>query len=739
MISSPHALNRSEGLKTLLFFNLLFSILFLANVAASSSSSGGSAANGVSEENKNNIETVTLSPSWSKDLALENDDEIRGFDDFELDNFDADESFESNVHGIAFFPTDEVTSAAETINVENNRKKFDDLGGVLGHSVGVAVRRAGGYGSYSTVQIRGANSSQVAIYLDGILLNSGGNASVDLSDYNLDSFASMEVYRGSTPVALGLGSIGGSVSLKTKMAQESVTELGGSYGSWNSYRLFALHSSMANGFNVLSIIGFHGSSGNFVYLNRNGTLLNADDDQLEERTNNGHNAASSLLKLSREINKWKLTLLNDLFVENQGVPAIESVPGATASLLTFRNLVALQAKHHVSSIHSLDFSASYLFGKTRFDDRKNEIGVGQQSSVYRTHTVRGHIVWDIAATTAHQGTVRVEGGVDSFGTRDLLTRKDKEPGVQKKMAVGIEYRWRPVHALKLVPSLRWLTEHSTCELEQTIGQLNGQTLRKDDHYWLPSVGVRWALNSRVTFRGNLGRYVRTPDLYEMYGDRGTISGNVDLVAEDGLNADLGMTYQYSGPAFVNKALLYWGVFGSWSDNLIAYVQNSQNTIRAENVDSAKSTGLEFNATFLFADFVSLDANYTLLNAVNLSDKPYHNGKQLPGRPTHSAYVKLSLEKKWRRWLGSVWSDVDYNADTYLDHANINEEVLGHALLGAGGQLEYIPKQLTVSLEVKNLLDQIVLTDDEGKARPLQNFAAYPLPGRSFYITINWKV
>jgi len=54
------------------------------------------------------------------------------------------------------------------------------------------------------------------------------------------------------------------------------------------------------------------------------------------------------------------------------------------------------------------------------------------------------------------------------------------------------------------------------------------------------------------------------------------------------------------------------------------------------------------------------------------------------------------------------------------------------------RLEYRPAKLNCTLEVKNLLNDFVLTDEEGQRHMLRDFVGYPLPGRTVMLTLHWR-
>ncbi|MBN2527104.1 MAG: TonB-dependent receptor [Deltaproteobacteria bacterium] len=677
-----------------------------------------------------------------EDVSLDDESvDWAAFDDF--DEGSADE-FESDIHGLTASPVDETTAAAESVDVSNEHKKYNSVSEVLGQRVGVQVRTMGGPGTYSVASIRGADAPQVAIYLDGILLNSGGFSSVDLGDLSLDGLERIDVYRGTTPVSLGLGSIGGAISLQSRKAEGTSTELVAGAGSWGAKKATAFHRATHGKVNLLLILGVAGAKGDFEYLNTKGTWLTDDDDEVMRRENNDYVGVSALTKLSTKIGRSKVTFFNDLYVKDQGVASGETIPGATATLKSLRELAAIQGERFFNENHAFLWSLSYMFQQSVFYDPDSTLGVGHQNQRLRANTASGFGVWRYLGKKSIQFDVRLESKVGTFVAEDFLSSDGPQPGVRYQLGSGLEIRWSPVKGVHVVPSVRYLYEHTSSELPPAMGQRDSQSILRNDHYVLPSVGVRWQLSSRHTFLTNVGRYVRTPDLFEMFGDRGSTTGNSDLIAEKGFNADAGMKYDFErGTGFFKTARAYMGVFGSWSDDLIAYVHNSQDTVRAANISSARTLGLELSLNVSLWSWLMLEGNYTYMESINRSRRPEYWENRLPGRPAHEAYAKISLRHQLSQWKGSLWADGEIVGDNFTDEANLHHDVLGRALLGSGLQMEYLPARLTLTFEIKNLLNTIQVEDEDKdngvRMRSLRDYSSFPLPGRTIFATLHWKV
>src|SRR5713101_8245246 len=98
---------------------------------------------------------------------------------------------------------------------------------------GVEIRRSGSLGKTSSISIRGANSNQVQVLVDGVRVKSPTTGQVDLSDISPDQIERIEIIRGAQSTLYGADAIGGVVNIITRKGQgpfsASVQQEAGNY------------------------------------------------------------------------------------------------------------------------------------------------------------------------------------------------------------------------------------------------------------------------------------------------------------------------------------------------------------------------------------------------------------------------------------------------------------------------------------------------------------------------------
>ncbi|MFI5054669.1 MAG: TonB-dependent receptor plug domain-containing protein, partial [Acidimicrobiia bacterium] len=131
-------------------------------------------------------------------------------------------------------PADQLGVAVTVVTGEDIKTyHYPALDDAFRNIPGVNVVQQGSYGKLSTLSIRGANSSQVLILVDGVRVSSPTVGQVDLSDISPDLIERIEVIRGGQSTLYGADAIGGVVNIITKKGAgpfaATVENMGGNY------------------------------------------------------------------------------------------------------------------------------------------------------------------------------------------------------------------------------------------------------------------------------------------------------------------------------------------------------------------------------------------------------------------------------------------------------------------------------------------------------------------------------
>lgn len=108
-----------------------------------------------------------------------------------------------------------------------------DVAGLLRGQAGVDIAQTGGLGSQTSLFLRGSNSNQVLVLVDGMRVNAVGSGAASLAHIMVDQIDHIEIVRGNVSSLYGSEAIGGVVQIFTRGGSGEGSRLAanGSYGS----------------------------------------------------------------------------------------------------------------------------------------------------------------------------------------------------------------------------------------------------------------------------------------------------------------------------------------------------------------------------------------------------------------------------------------------------------------------------------------------------------------------------
>ena len=373
---------------------------------------------------------------------------------------------------------------------------------------------------------------------------------------------------------------------------------------------------------------------------------------------------------------------------------------------------------------------AYTFNQEHFTDLQGEIGTGAQDlrNTTNTYSANGLLTWYLERWRQTLGFL-LEGRYETFRSVDMLPETRglpaREGPFQQRThfiaALQDEIRLFQ-DRLSLRPLLRYQLVHSDFGADPTFGVVRLNTARDaQEDSVSPSLGVKYTLTSDLALKGNIGRFTRVPTLFELFGDNGTTLGNPELKSERSTNGDIGFVFERSELRILDRVYFEYAYFMSKADELIVFVQNSQNTARAENISSATIRGHEVSWSATALQHVRLFGNYTYQHTEDTSNT-FSRGNKLPGRPQHELHQGLELFVP----QGKFVYELDYIAQNFLDRANV---FLVDSRLLHNLSVTVLPfgKRLKLTFEAKNITDNRIA-----------DFRGFPLPGRSFFGTVEGK-
>ena len=611
----------------------------------------------------------------------------------------------------------EITSSYSVIDSKSWQGKVTNLSEIIEKESGVKIRKSGGLGSYSEVSLRGSDSDQVLIYIDGVLLNGAGGGGVDLSSISISNIDKIEIYKGVTPINFGKSSIGGIINIKTKRQNGkfySSAQVG--YGSFETLNgVFSLSQKLGK-FDYFLNVDYQESENDFKFYN------DKIHKQLTEKRNNSfYQSGNMLLKIGYDLTKdIRFDLSNQLFLKDQNLPNWDNDPSLKVNLSSMREIFSF--KYSVNNFLKKGINTrgkiDYLYNKENYDDRYNQIGLGAQHNEYYTGSIGYNHYTEFNSEYSIIRTV-FDYKNEYYYSKDLILDSENKKSTRDFLSLAIsDTLFLFDETLTVEPALRY-----SITFDERISDSGSYDSREITHDYLsPQLGVKYSLTENLFVKTNGASYVREPSLFELFGDRGNFIGNDNLTAESGVNFDIGFEYNKKRKkSFINN--INYGVtfFGSDIRDAIVHVYDARGIGRALNLSAARIYGVESFISLNFFKSLLIDLKYSWQESEDRGEDDSTNGKRLPGRYNHSLTSKIEFEKNKFK----IFAENSFETGIYYDSPNLLASK-NRFETSLGSSLNYGSFLYTV--EAKNIFNNIH-----------EDFNGYPKPGRSYYFTIKYEL
>lgn len=521
-----------------------------------------------------------------------------------------------------------------------------DLTRALERLPGVVAARSGGLGSQTSLFVRGANSEQLLVTIDGVRVAdvaapSGG---FDLGTLMAGGIGRIELLRGSNSVVWGSDAVGGVLAITS--AEREGADASVEYGAHDSLTGSASAGLKGEGHALTLGGGYVRSDGISAFAG------GSEPDGFRQ----WHLGGRGRLDLASD---WSLNAAGryaDSRVDFDGYPAPLYAFADTAEYQITR-----QGSGRIGMEHSgtaLKLRAGLALSSTQRDYFDP---AGGSAPNYQTKG-RG-IAADIAGRAELGGGVSLDFGADSEWTR---FSSSYDPQRSARLSSGhLLLGWQG-NALSLAAGAR-LTDHDRFGSHWTLGA-NGSL----------DLGEGWRL------RAAWGQGFKAPTLYQLYG----YGGNAALQPETSTSFDAGIERGDRGGAF-HFALT---AFRRDSRNLIGYLWSSGYF----NTGRARADGVELELGARVSERFRVQATYSYVRAVDrITDR------DLARRPRHMA----TLSADWDSPLAGLklGADLRMVGDSFDDAGNFTA-IDGHAIVTLRASVP-LGERFELFGRVENLADE----------------------------------
>ena len=554
---------------------------------------------------------------------------------------------------------------------------------------GIFAPQTSGEGTQTSLFIRGTNSTQSAILLDGRRLSPGFLNTYEVERYRIYGLSSVEVLRGASSVFYGTNAIGGVVDLRlanplSEKPHSNISLEGGSYG----------HGS----------ISLHTVSNNQdeTHAATQGTALSLTHSQDDGwRSNSSLNASTALLK-----SEWRVSQALTFDIVGSGDYSTARLPGSELN----PKLNDFQYNDGWLLSPGLNYSAEDL-----------------QATAFWSHGVSNiESLNEYSFGNVHQGYELTRDEVTA------LLHYKIDPTLQVGLGANYECSRYDLRVLYLDTAFSppWKGTHESvglwayAEWKATASDRFKVGLRRDDFTDFPGkttgeISYARKISKPLTLHVKFSTAYRTPSASELL--YGTVNPE-PLKPESNSAAEIGL--RYNDPQNPDLA---WTLV-AFTNRLSDLIDYDVNTYAAYNIASARTRGLEFGIegkptdslrTFGSITYLETEA---LISYVTGNSVKVEAGESLLQRPRLNlalgAELTIDPNLTWGLSLNYLEGRVDYDYRPSVDsRVNLPDATFLRTWLRYS-----FDNQSELTLRVENIL---------GEAAPPKAFGYSPQPRSAF--------
>jgi vitamin B12 transporter len=574
----------------------------------------------------------------------------------------------------------------------------ENISAILMENTPIFVKTYGS-GGIATISLRGTGAGYTQLAWNGVNINSPMLGQTDLSLLPAGFIDDINIHYGGSSLALNNGGIGGIINIETKPDwREGTTLLGDiSIGSFGRYSgLFKAKTGNRNFMSSTKVL-FQSARNNFLYLN---TFI-SNDPVREHRKNAAVYGNSFMQELY--FHKKRSVVSARFWYQNENrnipVPIVNQQPenGEKQNDESLRTMINY-GRYNVNS----DYNSSLSWFSEKLDYKNPQLSVDSKNI---------------------SNTIIFKSGFDKI--------------IKEKTRLSILFN----NELSIVNSVNYNGNKSrnltgiSMSLSRRSGEKLGYSVLireaiKNNSFLIPdfSTGMEYKLiaGKEHFIKINLSHNSKVPTLNDMYWNPG---GNTLLKNEYSYTGEV--TYKMSSsiaPSLnINSQLSMYMIS---IDNMIKWTPGSTNIWSPRNIEKIRSTGIEGSVCILYKnDFVQIRFNtqygYTRANEIRSADNERITGKQLLYTPEHQLSTSLRAEhgNYYLFWMtcytGRRFTSSDESQ--YLPAYLLNNITTGLKLGSGRGSFDF-------NFKVENLFDV-----------NYQAIAWYPMPGRTFIISLIYKL
>lgn len=471
------------------------------------------------------------------------------------------------------------------------------------------------------IAVRGFDSREVPLFIDGIPVYVPYDGYVDLDRFTTLDLSAIQVAKGFSSVAYGPNTLGGAINLVSRKPVNAFEgNLSAGFSSGNERKVSA---------NI-------GTNQESWYLQAGTSYVQSDDFPLSsdfvptasedggDRNNAHRKDTKQSLKIGltpNDTDEYSLSYQHQTGEKGQPPstdaesarywqwPAWDKESVYFISNTTLSNTEILKVRLYQDQFNNEVNSytdGSYTTLKT---SGRGSVGTGR--SLYEDQTTGGSVELQSNYVNAH--TLRVVSHFKTDRHQEFDGAGDKNTDHKDKLlSFAVEDNISLTDMLSLSVGASW---HELTP-KTVYNKGNDYSVPKSSTANDAQIGLFYDYSNKARFYLTTAKKTRLPSLKDRYSQRlGTFIENPDLQAEESINYEIG----YQGNPW-QGAQMSAAIFYSDISNKIQAVANVQDTLeQMQNVGEVRSSGIELGVSDTLTSWLELGANYTYIDLDNISD------------------------------------------------------------------------------------------------------------------------
>jgi len=591
--------------------------------------------------------------------------------------------------------SDETGQAITVIEREEiARRQTVQLADLLASTPGISIARNGGAGGVTSLFVRGADSDQVLVLVDGVRVSDPASPAeaYDFGHLMASQIERVEILRGSNSVAWGSRAIGGVINITTRAPSgEFSAEAVGEYG----------YSGTVNtGLTITAPVGEARLSVNGSYFESDAISQFDGGTERDAYRNSSFNA-----RLDVPLDDRFTLDLRGTYIDGR-----TDIDGFPPPSFSFGDTAEFQKTKQWIGYAGLRADLGAVLGQISASRNEVDRATRDPSSAFpETSDNEG-----ISTRFEYRGSWEAAQQVRfSFGFEHEDTEFNSLSfGVADEAKVDTDSLYllailEPVDALTLTTGVRY-DDHSLFGSETSLG-----------------ANAAYRLGDNFVLRASYGEGFKAPSPYQLFSSD---FGNPALRPTRSKNYEAGATFILPGNIGDLSATWYRrdssdlidfvSCFGSTDPRCASYTFGFY-----DNVQRARAQGVEVEAVLRPTQSLTVSANYTHTDAENRSRTSANFGNQLARRPRDEAAASID----WDTPIGlSVGSTVRIVGSSFNDAGNFTA-LSSYTLVDARASYP-VTEKVEVFGRVENLFDENYQT--------VAGYGTYPL---SAYVGIRVRL